>query len=63
MPPRLCRYRGVDAVNVRLFFPFLCSSSLTLLTSRLRAYRDSDHLERYKVGFLGDLADQFVRAE
>lgn len=32
-------------------------------SSRLRAFRDSDHLERYKVPIVGELADQFVRAE
>ncbi|GAA6040374.1 hypothetical protein JCM8097_007584 [Rhodosporidiobolus ruineniae] len=36
-------------------------AALTLMS--LRAFHDSDHLEKYKLPLLGDMADQFVRSE
>ncbi|GAA5828256.1 hypothetical protein JCM11251_002661 [Rhodosporidiobolus azoricus] len=36
-------------------------TALTLMS--LRAYHDSDHLDRHKLPLIGDLADEFVRNE
>ncbi|GAA5907568.1 hypothetical protein JCM6882_004413 [Rhodosporidiobolus microsporus] len=42
-------------------FVLLDVAALTLMS--LRAYHDSDHLERHKLPLIGELADQFVRSE
>lgn len=60
-------------ILMRCVSPFPGSSSLLLaadlraacvaLVISLRAYYDSDHLSRYKIFFIGELADGWVRAE
>ncbi|GAA6002781.1 hypothetical protein JCM10207_007674 [Rhodosporidiobolus poonsookiae] len=41
---------------------FLVDGAFALLMA-MRAFRDSDHLERHRLPLIGDLADEFVKSE